>query len=106
VVTLYHWDLPQALEDIGGWAKRETGAPFADYATIVHGAFAGEVPTWTTINEPWVVAWLGYGTGVHAPGKADHALALASSHHLLLAHGLAGEAMEGGGAGRVTLKLQ
>ena len=106
VVTLYHWDLPQALEDLGGWANRDTASRFAEYATIVHGALAGEVPTWTTINEPWVAAWLGYGTGVHAPGKADHALALAASHHLLLAHGLAVEAMDGGGAVGITLNLQ
>jgi beta-glucosidase len=106
VVTLYHWDLPQALEDLGGWTNRDTASRFADYATIVHGALAGEVPTWTTINEPWVAAWLGYGTGVHAPGKADHALALAASHHLLLAHGLAVEAMDGDGAVGITLNLQ
>jgi beta-glucosidase len=105
-VTLYHWDLPQALEDLGGWTNRDTASRFAEYATIVHGALAGEVPTWTTINEPWVAAWLGYGTGVHAPGKADHALALAASHHLLLAHGLAVEAMDGGDTVGITLNLQ
>ena len=106
VVTLYHWDLPQALEDLGGWTNRDTASRFADYATIVHGALAGEVPTWITINEPWVAAWLGHGTGVHAPGKADRALALAASHHLLLAHGLAVEAMGGVGAVGITLNLQ
>ena len=106
VATLYHWDLPQALEDLGGWANRDTASRFAEYAAIVHGALAGEVPTWTTINEPWVAAWLGYGTGVHAPGKADDALALAASHHLLLAHGLAVEAMDGEDAVGITLNLQ
>ena len=106
VATLYHWDLPQALEDLGGWANRDTASRFAEYAAIVHGALAGEIPTWTTINEPWVAAWLGYGTGVHAPGKADDALALAASHHLLLAHGLAVEAMDGEDAVGITLNLQ
>ncbi len=106
VVTLYHWDLPQALEDLGGWANRDTANRFAEYAAIVHGALAGEIPIWITINEPWVAAWLGYGTGVHAPGKADDALALAASHHLLLAHGLAVEAMDGDDAVGITLNLQ
>ena len=106
VATLYHWDLPQALEDLGGWANRDTASRFAEYAAIVHGALAGEIPTWITINEPWVAAWLGYGTGVHAPGKADDALALAASHHLLLAHGLAVEAMDGEDAVGITLNLQ
>ena len=85
---------------LGGWANRDTASRFAEYAAIVHGALGGEIPTWITINEPWVAAWLGYGTGVHAPGKADDALALAASHHLLLAHGLAVEAMDGDGRGR------
>jgi beta-glucosidase len=89
VLTLYHWDLPQALEDAGGWANRETAERFAEYASIVHRSLAGEVRYWITVNEPWVAAWLGYGTGVHAPGKTDDRLALAASHHLLLAHGLA-----------------
>jgi beta-glucosidase len=89
VLTLYHWDLPQALEDAGGWANRETAERFAEYAAIVHRSLAGEVRYWITVNEPWVAAWLGYGTGVHAPGKTDDRLALAASHHLLLAHGLA-----------------
>ncbi len=104
-VTLYHWDLPQALEDLGGWTNRDTASRFADYAATVHGAFAGEVSLWTTINEPWVAAWLGYGTGIHAPGEADDALALEASHHLLLAHGLAVDAMDGDGVG-ITLNIQ
>ena len=91
VATLYHWDLPQALEDLGGWANR---------------SLAGEVPLWITINEPWVAAWLGYGTGIHAPGKADDALALAAAHHLLLAHGSAVDAMDGDGAVGITLNIQ
>ena len=99
VATLYHWDLPQALEDAGGWPVRETAERFAEYARIVHDALAGEVPLWITLNEPWVAAWLGYGTGVHAPGKRDDALALAATHHLLLAHGLAVDALTTGEVG-------
>jgi len=89
VLTLYHWDLPQALEDAGGWPNRDTAERFAEYAGIVADALADEVATWLTLNEPWVSAWLGYGTGTHAPGRSDDRLALAASHHLLLAHGLA-----------------
>ena len=103
VLTLYHWDLPQALEDAGGWAARDTAERFAEYAGIVHRALGGEVGTWLTMNEPWVAAWLGYGTGVHAPGRIDDRLALAASHHLLLAHGLALEAI--GGAGEVGIAI-
>ena len=103
VLTLYHWDLPQALEDAGGWANRETAERFAEYATIVHRALAGEVGTWLTMNEPWVAAWLGYGTGVHAPGRTDDRLALAAMHHLLLAHGLALEAI--GDVGEVGIAV-
>ncbi len=102
--TLYHWDLPQALEDDGGWGNRDTALRFAEYAAIVHRSLAGTVPSWITLNEPWVVAWLGYGTGIHAPGRTDDALALAASHHQLLAHGLARDAM-GGDVG-IALNLQ
>ncbi len=103
VLTLYHWDLPQALEDAGGWPNRDTAERFAEYAAVVHGALAGEVGTWLTLNEPWVSAWLGYGTGAHAPGLTDDRLALAASHHLLLAHGLAMEAL--GDAGEVGIAV-
>jgi len=106
VATLYHWDLPQPLEDLGGWGNRDTASRFAEYAAAVHGSLAGEVPTWITLNEPWVSAWLGYGAGIHAPGKRDDAVALAASHHLLLAHGLALDAMGGGGQIGITLNLQ
>jgi beta-glucosidase len=104
VVTLYHWDLPQALEDRGGWGDRDTASRFADYAAIVHGALGGDVTRWITVNEPWVAAWLGYGSGTHAPGHADLPLALAASHHLLVGHGFAQEAM-GDDAG-ITLNLE
>jgi beta-glucosidase len=93
LATLYHWDLPQSLEDEGGWGNRDTALRFAEYAATVHGSLAGTVPSWITLNEPWVAAWLGYGTGIHAPGRTDDALALEASHHLLLAHGLARDAM-------------
>jgi beta-glucosidase len=104
VVTLYHWDLPQALEDAGGWPNRDTAERFAEYASIVRAALADEVRYWITLNEPWVSAWLGYGTGVHAPGKTDDGLALAATHHLLLGHGLARDAIGGGTS--ITLNLE
>jgi beta-glucosidase len=104
--TLYHWDLPQALEDEGGWGNRDTAIRFAEYAATVHRSLAGTVPSWITLNEPWVAAWLGYGTGIHAPGRTDDALALAASHHLLLAHGLARDAMGAGADVGIALNLQ
>ena len=87
VITLYHWDLPQTLEDAGGWVSRDTVGRFADYAQIVAGALGDTVNMWITLNEPWCSAWLGYGTGEHAPGLRDHGRAAAATHHLLLAHG-------------------
>jgi beta-glucosidase len=87
VITLYHWDLPQALEDAGGWVSRDTVGRFSEYAGIVADALGDAVSMWITLNEPWCSAWLGYGTGEHAPGMRDHGKAAAASHHLLLAHG-------------------
>jgi beta-glucosidase len=87
VLTLYHWDLPQALEDTGGWVSRDTARRFAEYAWIVADARGDAVPMWMTFNEPWCSSWLGYGTGEHAPGIRDHGKAAAATHHLLLAHG-------------------
>jgi len=87
-VTLYHWDLPQALEDRGGWTVRSTADRFAEYAAAVTAAIDG-VDRWITINEPWVAAHEGYSLGTHAPGRRDFGAALAASHHLLLAHGRA-----------------
>ncbi|WP_433509708.1 GH1 family beta-glucosidase [Nonomuraea sp. CA-143628] len=89
VATLYHWDLPQALEDEGGWTDRRTAYAFADYARVVGEALGDRVAVWTTLNEPWCSAYLGYGSGAHAPGRTDGAAALAAVHHLNLAHGLA-----------------
>jgi beta-glucosidase len=88
MLTLYHWDLPQALEDLGGWRSRETSERFAEYAGLVYEALSDSVRLWITLNEPWVSAWMGHGTGVHAPGIKDVSKALAATHHLLLGHGL------------------
>jgi beta-glucosidase len=93
VITLYHWDLPQALEDAGGWPVRDTAARFADYARAVGDALGDRVRHWTTINEPWCPAMLGYCAGVHAPGRAEPGAAVAAAHHLLLGHGLAVDAL-------------
>lgn len=90
VATLYHWDLPQPLEDAGGWPVRSTALAFEEYAAVVTRALGDRVPVWTTLNEPWCSAFLGYGSGVHAPGRHDPADALTAAHHLNLAHGLAG----------------
>ncbi|WP_432843159.1 GH1 family beta-glucosidase [Dactylosporangium sp. CA-092794] len=92
-VTLYHWDLPQALEDAGGWPHRDTAHRFADYATAVHARFADRIPDWTTLNEPWCSAFRGYAGGQHAPGRREPAAAMAAAHHLMLGHGLAVRAM-------------
>ncbi|MEU7692264.1 GH1 family beta-glucosidase [Microbispora hainanensis] len=88
-VTLYHWDLPQALEDAGGWPSRDTAYRFADYAAIAYDALGDRVDQWTTLNEPWCSAYLGYITGRHAPGRQDARAGMAALHHLLLGHGLA-----------------
>jgi beta-glucosidase len=88
-ITLYHWDLPEGLQDEGGWAERDLADRFADYAVAVHVALGDRVRCWATLNEPWCSAWLGYGSGEHAPGLADHELAARASHHLLLGHGRA-----------------
>ena len=87
--TLYHWDLPQVLQDEGGWLSRETAFAFADYARILGERYGDRVETWTTLNEPWCSAHLGYGSGDHAPGRVNPAEALQAAHHLNLAHGLA-----------------
>lgn len=88
-VTLYHWDLPQALEDEGGWAVRSTAEAFTDYANITSRALGDRVKNWITHNEPAVVAWLGHETGVHAPGTRDYPKAVRTAHHLLVSHGWA-----------------
>ncbi|MFJ2274890.1 GH1 family beta-glucosidase [Streptomyces sp. NPDC087866] len=95
VATLYHWDLPQELEDAGGWPERATAERFADYTAIMAGALGDRVGMWTTFNEPWCSAFLGYGSGVHAPGRTEPASALRAAHHLNLAHGRAIEVLRG-----------
>jgi beta-glucosidase len=91
--TLYHWDLPQEIEDAGGWTGRTVAEEFADYAAVVAGRLGDRVVLWNTLNEPWCSALLGYGAGIHAPGRVDHAAALTAVHHLLLAHGRAAEVL-------------
>jgi beta-glucosidase len=98
MVTLYHWDLPQALEDDGGWLNRVTVERFADYAAIVGDRLADRVEHWIPVNEPSVVTLLGYATGIHAPGKALMFDALPVAHHLLKAHGRAAIALRAAGA--------
>ncbi|MEV0999148.1 GH1 family beta-glucosidase [Nonomuraea sp. NPDC050202] len=93
VATLYHWDLPQELEDAGGWPERETALRFADYARLMGETLGDRVRTWITLNEPWCSAYLGYASGVHAPARTDPAAALAAVHHLNLGHGLAVQAL-------------
>jgi beta-glucosidase len=106
-VTLYHWDLPQPLEDAGGWGNRETAYRFADYARKMAEVLGDKVTVWTTLNEPWCSAYLGYASGVHAPGRTEPATALAAVHHLNLAHGLAARAVREvlGDAAQVSITL-
>lgn len=94
VVTLYHWDLPQALEDKGGWADRQILDAFEHYATAVAEAFGDRVKMFSPINEPWCVAWLGYGLGIHAPGVQDYSKAIAAAHHTVVAHNKATRAIK------------
>jgi beta-glucosidase len=109
VATLYHWDLPQWLEDRGGWPARETAAAFAEYAATMGRALGDRVDTWTTLNEPWCVAYPGYATGRHAPGRRSPVDALRAVHHLNLGHGLAVQALrdvvDPGASVSVTLNL-
>jgi beta-glucosidase len=93
IATLYHWDLPQALQDAGGWGERDTAKRFADYAALVAEGLGDHVSQWITHNEPWVVAFLGHAYGTKAPGIRHWPTALRASHHLLLSHGLALQAL-------------
>ena len=95
-VTLYHWDLPQALQDRGGWPARDTAHRFADYAELVHDALGDVVKKWITLNEPKVSSHAGYGGGIHAPGIQDLDQRNRAAHHLLLAHGLGLQALRAG----------
>jgi len=93
-VTLYHWDLPQYLEDQGGWLNRATAFKFRDYANLISLAFGNRVHSYATLNEPFCSAYLGYEAGIHAPGKVGKEFGKKAAHHLLLAHGLAMEVLE------------
>jgi beta-glucosidase len=101
MVTLYHWDLPQALEDDGGWLNRATVERFAEYAALVGQRYADRVAHWVPVNEPNVAGLFGYGSGVHAPGRAMMFDALPAMHHLLLAHGRGAIALRAAGASSV-----
>lgn len=93
-LTLYHWDLPQVVQDEGGWTNRHTAELFADYAAAVYDRFGPRVDVWTTLNEPWCSSFLSYACGEHAPGHTSPDEAVAAAHHLLLAHGLATRAID------------
>jgi beta-glucosidase len=97
MVTLFHWDLPQVLQDRGGWENRDCARWFADYATVVFRALGDAVPTWLTINEMRTIVGLGYGNGSHAPGIVDHEAGQVALHHLMLGHGLAVQALRATG---------
>ena len=101
--SLYHWDLPQGLEDAGGWPERETAYRMAEYAGLIYDALGDRVRGWITINEPWCVSFLGYAAGVHAPGRQDDVAAVHAAHHALLAHGLAVDALRARGATNVGI---
>ena len=93
MATLYHWDLPQPLEDAGGWRSRDTAKRYADYVAGVADALGDAVPFWVTVNEPWCSAFVGHLEGRHAPGMANLEAALHAAHHLLVAHGLGTQAL-------------
>jgi len=104
-LTLYHWDLPQAVEEVGGWTSRDTAERFRDYAELVHGALGDRVTRWTTFNEPLCSSLIGYAGGEHAPGRQDPRAGLAALHHQHLAHGLATRALRELGAEQVGITL-
>jgi beta-glucosidase len=101
--TLYHWDLPQPLEDAGGWMSRDTAYRFADYAGLAAERLADRIPMWITLNEPYIHMALAYALGIHAPGKILMLGALPTAHHQLLGHGLAVAALRAAGAAQVAI---
>jgi beta-glucosidase len=103
VPTLYHWDLPQPLEDAGGWMERPTAQRFADYAALTADRLADRIGLWITLNEPFIVTAFGYALGMHAPGQALMLDALPTAHHQLLGHGLATAALRAAGARQVMI---
>ncbi|MGW8767226.1 GH1 family beta-glucosidase [Streptomyces sp. NPDC055815] len=104
-VTLYHWDLPQALEDQGGWRVRGTAEAFAAYAALAARRYGDRVERWITLNEPYCSAFVGYAEGRHAPGAQENRGALAAAHHLLVAHGLAVRELRAADAREVGVTL-
>lgn len=104
-VTLYHWDLPQAVEECGGWANRDTAYRFRDYADSVYSALGDRVAHWTTFNEPFCSALLGYAAGIHAPGRQEKDAAVAAVHHQHLAHGIGAKMLRERGANQVGITL-
>ncbi|MCC9204829.1 GH1 family beta-glucosidase [Arthrobacter sp. zg-Y769] len=104
-LTLYHWDLPQALEEKGGWANRDTAYRFVEYANDVYSALGDRVQHWTTFNEPFCSSLLGYGSGVHAPGRQEPRAAIAAVHHQHLAHGMAVNELRSRGAQQLGITL-
>ena len=106
LATLYHWDLPQALEDEGGWVSRDVVERFVDYAELVFSGLGDVVEDWTTHNEPWVISFLGYALGTKAPGVTDWPQALRASHHVLLSHGAVAQRFrQSGRRGRIGITL-
>ena len=106
LATLYHWDLPQELEDAGGWESRDVVERFAEYAELVFDALGDLVQGWITHNEPRCTSYLGYGTGVKAPGRRDWPTALRAAHHVLLSHGVVVQAFRASGPrGRIGISL-
>ncbi|MEU6949738.1 GH1 family beta-glucosidase [Streptomyces sp. NPDC046316] len=105
VATLYHWDLPQDLETAGGWPERATAERFGAYAALVGEALGDRIARWTPLNEPWCTAFLGYGSGVHAPGRTDPVAALRAAHHLNLGHGLAAQALRSAHPGQAKVSI-
>ena len=104
-VTLYHWDLPQTLEDAGGWTVRDTAERFGEFTSLVAEALGDGAERWITLNEPWCSAWHGYANGLHAPGRTDVGAAAAATHHLLLAHGRAAAALRATSSAPVGITL-
>ncbi|MEU8300077.1 GH1 family beta-glucosidase [Micromonospora sp. NPDC048909] len=104
-VTLYHWDLPQALQDAGGWPQRSTAEAFADYAAVVAARLGDRVTDWNTVNEPLCVSWIGHLEGRMAPGDRDLTRAVHTSHHTLLGHGLATQAVRANAARPASVGL-
>jgi beta-glucosidase len=104
-ITLYHWDLPQALQEQGGWASRDTAYRFAEYAGVVHEALADRVEHGSTLNEPWCSSLLSHMAGLHAPGTTDAPTAARTVHHLLLGHGLAAQVLRDRGVTDLGITL-